>query len=279
VAQLVTRRGALAGLLAAPAIIRARSLDAQTMPLIGGGPSGALGPVCDPSFADVTLLAHCDGTNGGTSLTDSSNVAQSITASGGAALSTSIKEFGSASVEISSNSGTSPIVTCSGAASNYAFAAGNFTVECWAYWLGGTAGSFPGLVNFFPQAVNCMWGLVWNLGNNPATLAFNWSTDGSSFSNNVETAGAYAPAANTWISYACDRSGNVFRLYVNGAVVATKTASDTIFTALTGSCTIGNWGSTSSETWQGYIDEVRVTKGVARYAGAYTPATAAFPNC
>jgi hypothetical protein len=272
---IATRRSILGAALAAPAII-GRAKAQPILSLLGAGPSGG---GCDPDFADVSLLCHADGSNGATTLTDSSSVAQSIAASNGAALSTSIKEFGSASVEISSSSSNAPIVTCGGAPSLYAFGSGNFTVECWAYWLGGTAGSFPGLVNFFPQAGNSMWGLVWNIGSGPATLAFNWSTDGSSFSNNVETSGAYAPAANTWISYACDRTGNVFNLYVNGAVVATKTASDTIFTASTGNCTIGNWGNTQTEAWQGYIDEVRVTKGVARYSGAYTPAIAAFPNC
>jgi hypothetical protein len=40
---------------------------------------------------------------------------------------------------------------------------------------------------------------------------------------------------------------------------------------------IGNDGNLT-RGFIGQIDEVRITKGVARYAGAFTPPTAAFPN-
>jgi hypothetical protein len=261
--------------LAAPAIISARSARAQFVapPLFSGGGSGG---ACDPFFADVSLLCHFDQSNGATTLVDSSSNAQSVLCSSGSSASTAQFEFGTASLLVNGGN-TAP----GGADSLYEFGSGAFTVEAWAYWDGTSATNFPGIVAFWPGFSGTeMWSLVWNRGSSPATLAFNWSTDGSSFSNSVATSGAYTPAANTWISYACDRSGNTFRLYVNGAVVATQTASDTIFGSPSlGTANIGNWGNSSSENWTGYIDEVRVTKGVARYAGAYTPATGPFPNC
>lgn len=260
--------------LAAPAIISARAARAQFMqPLFAGG---AAGGACDPDFADVSLLCHFDQSNGATTLVDSSNNVQTVLCSSGSSASTSQFKFGTASLSVNGGN-TAP----SGPSSLYEFGAGAFTVEAWAYWDGTSATNFPGIVAFWPGFSGTeMWSLVWNRGSSPATLAFNWSTDGTSFSNSVATAGAYTPAANTWISYACDRSGNTFRLYVNGAVVATTTASDTIFgTPSLGTANIGNWGNSSSENWTGYIDEVRVTKGIARYAGAYTPATGPFPNC
>jgi hypothetical protein len=36
--------------------------------------------------------------------------------------------------------------------------------------------------------------------------------------------------------------------------------------------------STGTNTFFGQLDDLRITKGVARYAGAFTPPTAAFPN-
>jgi len=220
---------------------------------------------------------HLDGTNGQTTtIPDSSTQAATLSTFFGASLSTTQQKFGPTSLFVNggvANVGGSSI-------SNFAFGSGNFTVEAWAWWDGVSATNFPGIVAFWPGfSGDEMWSLVWNRGSTPATLAFNWSTDGSSFSNSVATSGAYTPAASTWIAYACDRSGNTFRLYVNGAVVATTTATDTIFTGGSGDCTVGNWGNTDSENWGGYVDEVRVTKGIARYAGAYTPATSAFPNC
>jgi hypothetical protein len=267
--KLLTRRGLI---LAAPAIIASHKAAAQFEASLFGH---ATGGACDPDFADVELLTHLDGTNGATSATDSSNNAQGMSMFFGAQLSTAEQKFGTASMWV--NGG---VCDLSGAIADYAFGSGDFTVEAWAWWDGTSATNFPGIVNFWPQVgTDSMWNLVWNRGSSPATLAFNWSTDGSSFSNSVATSGAYTPTASTWIAYACDRSGTTFRLYVNGAVVATKTASDTIFTGSGGDATIGNWGNTSSQNWTGYIDEVRVTKGIARYAGAYTPATAPFPNC
>ncbi len=271
--KVLTRRS----LLAAPALIGlAGAAEAQPFQSAVFGHATGPGPCsADPDYADVSLLCHFDSSNGATSYTDSGPAGQSILSSSGASASTSQFKFGTASLFVNGGN-TAP----GGASSLYEFGAGNFTVECWAYWDGTSATNFPGLVNFWPGFSGTeMWNLVWNRGSSPATLAFNWSTDGSSFSNSVATSGAYTPATNTWIAYACDRTGNVFRLYVNGAVVATQTASDTIFSSPSfGTGNIGNWGDSSSENWTGYIDEVRVTKGVARYSGAYTPLNCAFPN-
>lgn len=229
----------------------------------------------DPYFNSVSLLCHFDQSNGATTLVDSSSNGQNVLSSSGASASTTQFQFGTASLYVNGGN-TAP----GGSSSLYEFGSGDFTVEASGWWDGTSATNYPGLVAFWPGFSGTeMWSLVWNRGSSPATLAFNWSTDGSSFSNSVATSGAYTPTANTWVQYACDRSGNTFRLYVNGAVVATKTASDTIYGSPSfGSGNIGNWGNSSSENWTGYIDEVRVTNGVARYAGAYTPATAAFPN-
>jgi hypothetical protein len=89
--------------------------------------------------------------------------------------------------------------------------------------------------------------------------------------------GASAPTAGAWYHIAADRdASNVLRLYVNGAVVASATVAATFFNS-TRVLYIGNEGGTLS-LWQGQIDEVRITKGVARYGGAFTPPIAAFPN-
>jgi len=53
----------------------------------------------DPNFADVVLLLHMDGANGGTSFTDNSNSAHTVTAVGNANTNTSVKKFGTASYQ------------------------------------------------------------------------------------------------------------------------------------------------------------------------------------
>ena len=39
-----------------------------------------------------------------------------------------------------------------------------------------------------------------------------------------------------------------------------------------------DYNSGSSEYLTGYIDDLRITKGYARYTATFTPPTAAFPN-
>jgi hypothetical protein len=260
--------------LAAPAIIVPGIVQAQ-VPLTGAGPGGAAVScaLTDPSFASVTLLCHMDQTNGATSLLDSSNTAQGVTAGSGAAASTARFKFGTASLLMGGG-------TCQpgGGATPFNFGANPFTVECQAFWDGTVNTSLTALLAFWVAFSGTeMWRLVWNRQSSPATLAFQWSTDGTNVTNSVATAGAFAPTASTWTSIACDRSSNTFRLYINGAVVGTTTAADTIYTTPSfGNANIGS-GAGGSD-WTGNFDEVRVTKGVARYAGAYTPQACAFPN-
>ena len=86
---------------------------------------------------------------------------------------------------------------------------------------------------------------------------------------------ATAPAINTWHHIALVKSGTTFTLYVNGASAGSSTTTNYI----TGvpSLYIGS-GATGSN-FQGYIDEVRITKGIARYTGsAYTTSRGLWPT-
>jgi hypothetical protein len=106
------------------------------------------------------------------------------------------------------------------------------------------------------------------------SLAFYYSTTGS---DNPNVGASYTPSLNTWIHLAADRdASNVLRVYANGVVVASATVSSAFFT--TGQVpTIGNDGN-GFRPFPGHLDEARITKGVTRYGGAFTPPTTAFPN-
>ena len=93
-----------------------------------------------------------------------------------------------------------------------------------------------------------------------------------------ELAVANTPSLNTWYAMAVDRSGSTLRMYVDGSVVATSATYGWNIPNKTGALTIGIIPSVGAWDLNGWIDELRITKGVARYAGAYTPATAEFPN-
>jgi hypothetical protein len=86
-----------------------------------------------------------------------------------------------------------------------------------------------------------------------------------------------AISANTWVHFAATRSGTTVRLFRNGALDGTATISGQ---AGSNSITIGNQapGLGNNNYLIGYLDDIRLTKGVARYTTSFTPPTAAFPN-
>ncbi|MNL45546.1 hypothetical protein D3C87_1682020 [compost metagenome] len=70
------------------------------------------------------------------------------------------------------------------------------------------------------------------------------------------------------------RSGDVYRYFIDGVLQATTTASGNMDNGAAISYAIG----TRNGTFKGYIDELRITKGVARYTTNFTVPTLPFPN-
>jgi Concanavalin A-like lectin/glucanases superfamily len=217
--------------------------------------------VGDPSFASVMLLLHFDGANGSTTFVDNSAANRTVTALGADALTTAQQRFGTASLSV----GAGP---SSATGAQWQFGAGQFTVEAFVRPTAAISG-VRGIVTVWGTA-----GFGWFLGFNGNTLNFFYSTTGA---DNPVVTGAYTPTQNQWAHIAADRdASNVLRVYADGVVIASATVSATFFNS-TRTLRIGD-DETVTRVFAGQIDEVRITKGVARYGGAFTPPTAAFPN-
>lgn len=217
-----------------------------------------------PSRSNVKLLCHFDGTNGQTTTVDSSINGRAISANGGVTLSTAQSKFGGSS-STSSASG-SMRWTCADSA-DWNFGNGQFTVEGWVYFTAAPT-SVHSLVSQWPAA-----SLGWFFGHVSGALAFYYSTTGA---DNPSVGAAWTPTLNTWYHIAVDRdASNVLRVYLNGAVHASATVSATFFDS-TGQLDIG--GSIAWFGIAGYVDDIRVVKGEAVYAGAFTPPTKALPD-
>ena len=227
----------------------------------------------DPDFASVSLLLHMDGANNSTTFLDSSSFARAVTASGNAKISTAQSKFGGASGYFDGVN-TTKVSLASGTAFELS---ADFTVELWAYWLG-TSDNIGGTdFDILVCTSNAADADGWLLLQLAGTLYFLGSTGNGSWVT-VLGSGASLPA-NQWAHVALNRSGSDLALFLDGVNVA-STSSATSYAA-SDSVYVGHYpvinGSVPT-TFNGYIDELRITQGVARYTANFTPPTAPFPN-
>lgn len=90
--------------------------------------------------------------------------------------------------------------------------------------------------------------------------------------NSELSSAAGAIATGAWYHVAVVKNGSTTKIYVNGTQVATGTG--TYFNAATTPFSIG--GCFSGNDFTGYIDEFRVSQGIARWTTAFTPPTSIY---
>ena len=95
------------------------------------------------------------------------------------------------------------------------------------------------------------------------------------YNNSQILTGTNNVADNNWHHIAVSRNGSTIKLFVDGAEQDSATNSAS-FTVSSGYPLIGA-DSTTAGNFTGYINDLRVTKGIARYTTGFTPPTAAFP--
>ena len=232
----------------------------------------------DPDFADVVLLLHMDGANGGTSFPDSSNSAHTATAVGNANTNTSVKKFGTASLQEDGNGDYLSIPDSSDFDIGLPVGYSNepFTVEFFAnlnstggtqmfFGKGGGSASWNSSTGFqyifFIQS-SILYFQFWQSGASANTISADISTLGLS--------------TGTWYHFAIAYDGTTTEAYFNGSRFGTSTGN---YNAPSSATDFRVGGATPSYSMDGYIDEFRITKGSSRYTGTtLTVPTAAFPN-
>jgi hypothetical protein len=239
-----------------------------TASLAAGAASAESGGPTDPNFANVSLLLLGDGTNGSTTITDSSALALTMTAGGNAQISTAQAKFGTSSIYF--DGAGDRVSTPDDNALDFP-SSGIFTIEGW----------IRSAVN--PASYSAQYAHLFGKGNgvNSGTYALAlylsklyFVYGGSLF------AGTTTVAANQWYHVAVTRdSSQVIRLFLDGNLQSSTTNGAALTSA--SSFNVGDrQGSDPSLQYpfNGYIEQVRVTKGIARYTANFTPPTAAFPT-
>lgn len=210
----------------------------------------------DPYFSSVQLLLHGDGADASTTFTDSGPVGWSPTVGGNAQIDTAQSVFGGASMLFD---GSGDKLTYS-SASAMAPGTGDFTLEAWVRFP-----SSPGSFTIFAGAATGGFGLFRDGGNWKITAVGN--SDPQVAASTVNT--------NTWYWMVAQRSGTTLSIYQGGARLGTATSSYNFGTSTY------YVGVLNSNTYymNGWIEELRWTKGVARYSGtSITVQSAPWPD-
>lgn len=210
-----------------------------------------------PPTAPVTATANTslllNFTNAGVVDATAKNFFETV---GGARVSTAISKFGGSSVFIPDTGNYIQNRT------NYdvSFGSGDFTIEAWIYW--------NSLVS--ESAIMHGDGVGWTFYIYPANR-LQWGTTSPQSPANLRT-GNTTLATGQWYHIAVTRSGTTVTMWVNGVSDGTVTDSNNYSAA--GKLRIGT--SHSNYGFNGYMDDIRITKGFARYTATFTPPTATF---
>ena len=217
----------------------------------------------DPYADKVVLMTHLDGPDGATTAIDESSSSHPLTLSGAAEIDTAESRFGGASAMFDDLSTTYILAPDS---DDWHFGAGEFTVEGWVRFY--SLASYSSLIHQFSSTNNQIsWLIDWTTGNQ---LRFLYSPDGSS-SNMVVLAADWTPTVGQWHHIAVDRDASQrLRIYVDGNVLHEAGVSASFHN----SSHILRFGVQHA----GSMDEVRITKGVAWYAGPFTPLDQPHPD-
>lgn len=179
---------------------------------------------------------------------------------GDAKVNTSIYKFGAGSMSFDGTGDYLSIQTTP----NLNFGTGDFTIECWVRHTTIVADTF------YISATGT-GGLFFGIGGtNSTTMGY----------GRVNTAWDYSAAHGmstaTWYHVAITRSGTSIRMFVNGSQIGTTQTSSTSYNLGLSSTTVGSQGA--NYYFNGFIGELRVTKGYARYTANFTAPTAKFKD-
>lgn len=220
----------------------------------------------DIYYNNVSLLLHCDGTNGSTTFTDNSPSPKTVTANGNAQISTAQSVFGGASALFD---GTGDWLSIPMTSADMDLGGGDWTIEFWYYPITAVLSDRV----FQSRDGDVIAGLYLSHSNS-TQIAFNWSSNGTSFQGSGIT---FSVTQNVWQHVAITRSGDTATAWVEGASSGTLAITGAMFYSTSHTFIIGGQ-STPERTPNAYIDEFRITKGVARYTSAFTAPTAPFGN-
>ena len=227
------------------------------------------------AFADgidsyVVFGTHANGADGATSTTDFSTAqaAKTITFAGNCQLDTAQTKFGASSLLYD---GTTDYISLDDSA-DFDFGSGDFTIDFWVrfanvsgeQWFYGQTGTGSNEVLFRK--------------NDEAThkLQIYTAKTGVGVTGFYTMTNNWAPSADTWYHIAVVRNGTSCLMFIDGVSQGvTQTTAFGTLADVDGPLDIGV-DRTPSASVNGWLDEYRVSKGIARWTANFTPSTSEY---
>jgi hypothetical protein len=179
---------------------------------------------------------------------------------GNAQISTSVKKYGTGSLYFD---GSGDYLDSTGGTVN-ALGSGDWTIEFWVYF---NALTGTNIIDYRSASV---------LSN---TLCVNYSSGMQLFVNNSTTAiQGSSLSTSTWYHIAVCKSGSSTKMFVNGTQAGSTYTDTNNYVAGANRPRMGSGGDSAGNYLNGYIDDLRITKGFARYTSNFTAPTTAFPD-
>jgi hypothetical protein len=182
---------------------------------------------------------------------------------GNAQISTSVKKYGTGSLAFD---GTGDyLVSNSPTTDLYAFGSGNFTIEFWLY-----LNSVSGYIVPYDGRASGANSTTPTIYLNSSTLSY--------YANGADRITGSSLSTGQWYHIAVARSGTSTKLFINGTQSGSTYTDSITYTNTINRPIIGGDGNApNTNLVNGYIDDLRITKGYARYTSNFTAPTSAFP--
>jgi hypothetical protein len=224
-----------------------------------------IGPNPDPNWNSVSLLLR-NGALGSTLIPiDESPRTKPIRVVNGAGISTTVFQYGSSSLIFD---GVNDYIFVQGASTDFVFGTGDFTIEFWVRFPVVTGSGI--IMDFRPAGTGPTVALP-NIARNGTTLGY--------AVNNVTAISGGTVSANIWHHVAVARSGTSTRMFLDGAQIGSIYSDSTNYSCGADRPLLGADANNPKVSFsQMFIDDLRITKGIARYTSNFTPPPAELPN-
>src|SRR5574341_108462 len=215
------------------------------------------------------ILLHMDGTDGTTTFTDSNigGSAHTWTANGNAQIDTAIAKFGSAAGLFD---GTGDYIDTTDHA-DFSLGSGDFTID---FWFNRAGGDGTGrLIAGQSDSAGSVASTSFTARLHTTNVVLCQVSDGAALTS---VTGTTTFTATGWHHVAFVRTGNTLRMFVDGVQEGGDVAFSATVNNSTNKFAVGRLGELTTNTWNGSIDEFRLSIGTARWTANFTPPTSAY---